>query len=176
MQSQLTIVPVELSEANQFVETHHRHHYPVVGHRFSIGVIDEDNRLRGVAIIGRPVARLIDHRRVLEVTRLATDGCPNACSALYAAAARAGKAMGYERIQTYILDSETGITLKAAGWYCEASVPGQRWDKHSGDDIHRRTDQDMGKKKRWSRWLNQPFGAIEIDQPQSDIMQLGLFG
>ena len=33
----LDIRPISLAEANAFVEEHHRHHKPVVGHKFSIG-------------------------------------------------------------------------------------------------------------------------------------------
>ena len=32
----LDIVPVSLAEANAFVSQYHRHHKPVVGHKFSI--------------------------------------------------------------------------------------------------------------------------------------------
>lgn len=105
----LRIVPLELRELNAFVANFHRHHKPVQGHRFSIGVIRTDtNLLVGGCSVGRPVARLTSQKWVCEVTRLVTDGTPNACSALYSAAARAAQNMGYERIQTFILDSETG--------------------------------------------------------------------
>ena len=112
----LTVIPLELKEANAFVAKLHRHHKPVVGHRFSIGCVDDGGILRGAAIVGRPVARLAGHPRdVLEVTRLCTDGTHNACSILYAAAAKAGKALGYKRIQTYTLPIEGGASLRAAG-------------------------------------------------------------
>ena len=56
---------IELKDANAFVEQYHRHHKPVVGHRFSIScVIDE--KVCGVAIVGRPVARLVDASTTLE--------------------------------------------------------------------------------------------------------------
>ena len=74
----LKIVPVELKEANVFISQHHRHHKPVKGHRFSIGVTKENN-LVGVAVVGRPVARRTNAKEVLEVTRLCTDGTKNAC-------------------------------------------------------------------------------------------------
>lgn len=32
----LEVVPMTLKEANAYVEQHHRHHGPVVGHKFSI--------------------------------------------------------------------------------------------------------------------------------------------
>lgn len=134
----LTVVPVDLSEANDFVETHHRHHRPVVGHKFSIGVADQTGRLRGVAIVGRPVARHRDDGSTLEVTRLCTDGAANACSMLYAAAWRAARAMGYSRIGTYILADENGTSLRAAGWRTVHRVRGRSWDTPTRrrDDRH----------------------------------------
>jgi hypothetical protein len=90
----------------------HRHHRPAQGHRFSIGVEGDDGMPHGAAIVGRPVARVIDSTRVCEVTRLVTDGTPHAASMLYAACARAAAAMGFDKIQTYILDTEPGTSLR----------------------------------------------------------------
>lgn len=141
---------VELWEANEFIEKHHRHHAPVVGHRFSLGVFG-DGRMVGVAVVGRPVARMTNHREVVEVTRLCTDGTPNAASKLYAACARAAHALGYRKIQTFILDTETGVTLKAAGWRYDGDSPGGQW-KHT-DGKPRRTDQPIAPKRRFCRDL-----------------------
>jgi hypothetical protein len=44
----LDICPVSLAEANEFVAEHHRHHRPVVGHKFSIGCTDGE-KIVGVA-------------------------------------------------------------------------------------------------------------------------------
>ena len=88
---------------------------------------------------------------MLEVTRLATDGSPNACSFLYGAAARAAVALGYDKIQTYILDSEPGTSLLAAGWVSEGEAGGGQW-KHT-DGKARRTDQPNGKNQRWAKVL-----------------------
>ena len=74
----LQIVPVSLSEANAFVRLHHRHHGPTVGHKFSLGIEDETG-IRGVAIVSRPVARMLDDGLTLEVVRVATDGVRNGC-------------------------------------------------------------------------------------------------
>lgn len=122
----LEICPITLKEANAFVEQHHRHHGPVVGHKFSIGCAS-DSGIVGVAIVGRPVSRYLDDGWTLEVTRLCTNGERNACSMLYAAAWRAARAMGYKRLVTYILDSERGNSLKAAGWRCVGQAGGLRW-------------------------------------------------
>lgn len=128
-QPRLTVVPLTLREANRFVLDVHRHHGRVQGCKFSIGVVDEDGTLRGVAIVGRPTARHRDDGETAEVTRLATDGCPNACSALYAAAWRTARAMGYRRLGTYILDSEPGTSLRAAGWKLMGEAGGGTWNR-----------------------------------------------
>ncbi|BDE87610.1 hypothetical protein CE91St42_20680 [Oscillospiraceae bacterium] len=122
----LNLIPVSLSEANSFVTMHHRTHKPVTGHKFSIGCT-ENGRLVGVAIVGRPVSRYLDDGLTLEVNRLCTDGARNACSFLYGAAWRAARAMGYRKIITYILDTESGASLRAAGWDCAGLAGGKRW-------------------------------------------------
>lgn len=122
----LELVPISLKEANAFVEQHHRHHRPVVGHKFSIAAAD-DREIVGVAIVGRPVSRYLDDGWTLEVNRLCTNGTKNACSFLYAAAWRAARNMGYKKLITYILDTETGSSLKAAGWKCVGQAGGKCW-------------------------------------------------
>lgn len=148
-QVRLFAVPLELRQANAVIGAWHRHHKPVQGHRFSIGCVDDGGNLHGVCVVGRPVARLAGHPQdVLEVTRVATDGTENACSILYGAAAKAAKALGYLRIQTYTLPSESGASLRAAGWVCEGEAGGGQW-KHT-DGKPRRTDQPTEKKLRWA--------------------------
>lgn len=127
-QMRLRVVPIALRAANDYIRDHHRHHSAVVGHKFSIGVMDDSDALRGVAIVGRPVARARDDGLTLEVTRVATDGAANACSMLYAAAWRAARAMGYERLGTYTLESEPGTSLRAAGWVVVHQVRGRSWN------------------------------------------------
>jgi hypothetical protein len=85
--------------------------------------------LRGVAIVGRPVARAYQDGLTLEVNRTATDGTKNANSMLYGAAWRAAKALGYRRLVTYTQEGETGASLKAAGWVIVAQRPPRPgWD------------------------------------------------
>ena len=122
----LEIVPMTLREANAYVEQNHRHHGPVAGHKYSIG-LSNGEKIVGVAIVGRPVSRHLDDGWTLEVNRLCTDGTKNACSMLYAAAWRAARAMGYKRLVTYILESENGASLRAAGWKCVGQAGGLRW-------------------------------------------------
>lgn len=122
----IEIVPITLKEANAFVSAYHRHHGPVAGHKFSIGLSDGE-KIIGAVIVGRPVSRYLDDGWTLEVNRLCTDGSRNACSMLYAAAWRAARAMGYKRLITYILESETGVSLRATGWKCIGQAGGLRW-------------------------------------------------
>jgi hypothetical protein len=128
--ARLALAPLDLDEANAFVAEHHRHHRPVVGHKFSLGAALAE-RIVGVAIVGRPVARLRDDGATLEITRLCTDGTPNACSFLYGAAARAAFALGYRRIGTYILANENGASLRAAGWRLIGGTDGGSWSRPS---------------------------------------------
>lgn len=119
--------PISLDEANAFVRLHHRHHKPVVGHKFSIAAVF-DAAVVGVVIVGRPISRHRDNGRTLEVTRLCTDGTRNACSFLYGAAARATFALGYAAIGTYIRADEDGTSLVAAGWREIGRTKGRSWD------------------------------------------------
>ena len=121
-------VRIDLTEANAFVEQHHRHHKPVIGHLFSIGASLED-KIVGVVIVGRPVARLRDDGVTAEVTRLCTDGTRNACSFLYGKAARAAFALGFQRIGTYILANEPGTSLMATGWRLIGETNGGTWTR-----------------------------------------------
>lgn len=119
----LHLVPVSFRTACGFVAMHHRHHKPPVGCKFVIGVADAGGVLRGVAIIGRPVARMADDGMTLEVTRTATDGTPNTNSMLYGAARRATFALGYRRLVTYTQAGESGSSLRAVGWRVVAERP-----------------------------------------------------
>lgn len=120
----MKVIPISLKQANEFVEKYHRHHSPVVGHKFSIGALDNKDSLVGVAIVGRPVSRYLDDGKTLEVTRLCTDGTYNACSFLYSRCAKIAKDMGYEKIITYILETENGASLRASGWTLEKENAG----------------------------------------------------
>lgn len=133
-------VRIGLDEANTFVAQHHRHHPPVVGHLFSIGASLGD-KIVGVAIVGRPVARMRDDGLTVEVTRLCTDGTRNACSFLYGAAARAAFALGFQRIGTYILASENGATLRASGWRLIGERGGGSWSVPSRPRVDKHPTQ-----------------------------------
>lgn len=138
--SKFTHVRIELSEANVFVTQHHRHHKPVVGHLFSLGA-SLDGKIVGVAIVGRPVARMRDDGMTAEVTRLCTDGTKDCCSFLYGACARAAFALGFLRIGTYILASEPGTSLTASGWRNLGERGGGTWDTPSRPRVDKHPTQ-----------------------------------
>lgn len=147
-QTRLTVIPCELDEANYYVKENHRHNGPVTCHKFSLAVADEENQIRGVAIVGRPVARALCDSWTLEINRVCTDGHPNACSMLYAAAWRAARAMGYRRVVTYTLTTEPGTSLKAIGFRCIGEVGGGTW--HRPNCGRPRIDKHPTQKKfRW---------------------------
>ena len=145
--SGLQLRPCSLKEANAFVGLEHRHHPPTRGHKFSVSVTLH-GRVVGVAIAGRPVARALDPAVWLEVTRVCTDGTPNACSMLYGACRRAGLAMGYDphQIITYTLASEPGGSLRASGWVTDKLVKGQSWHRPGRARTDRAPTED---KTRW---------------------------
>lgn len=122
----LVLAPISLTEANEFVADHHRHSVPTVGHRFSLAAAHGD-KVVGVAIVGRPVARGLDDGWTLEALRVCTDGTRNACSFLYAAAWRATRALGYRKLITYTRRDESGASLRAAGWKVVGEVTARSW-------------------------------------------------
>lgn len=145
----LEIRPIGLKTANSFVEKYHRHHKATAGHKFSICVCCGET-IVGVAICGRPVSRYMDDGTVIEINRLCTDGTKNACSMLYGACCRIAKDMGYRKIITYILQSETGSSLKASNFICEGEAGGGMWTGSRARD----NGVPKEKKTRWSRELN----------------------
>lgn len=145
----LFIRPIHLKEAKEFVKKHHRHNIPPVGGKFAIACYDGSN-LCGVAICGRPTARRSDNGRTLEIYRNCTDGTRNACSKLYGVCCRIAKAMGYERVVTYTLESERGASLRAANFNFEGTAGGLAWTgaRHRNYYI---SPEEM--KNRWARAL-----------------------
>ena len=145
----LIAVPLELSQANNFVDKLHRHHNSVHRDKFRVGC-EIDGRLVGVIQLARPVSRILDNGKIIEVVRLCTDGTPNVCSFLYSRAARIAQEMGYCKIITYILDSESGTSLKASGWHKEADTQGHKWSCRTRS---RNTTAPTCNKQRWAKDL-----------------------
>lgn len=119
----MKIVPITLAEAREFIEKHHRHNHPPTGHKFAVGLLNDERALIGVATAGRPVARNLDNRFTLEVNRTCTTGERNANSMLYGAVRRAASAMGYLRLYTYTQATEAGASLRAAGFRKDKILP-----------------------------------------------------
>jgi len=145
----MKIVPLRMSQANEFISKYHRHNKPVDhrGHRFSIGLIDDSGELLGVAIAGQPIAQKNDDGFTLEILRVCVlDGHHNANSMLYGRVRRIGMLMGYRRIITYTLQSESGASLRAVG-ATEEEIRTYPWDRPARP----RHDQDVTylQKLRW---------------------------
>lgn len=141
----LTVVPLPLGEANAYVERHHRHSNPTVGHKFSLGAALGEEVV-GVAIVGRPVARPLDDGWTLETLRVCSTGERNVCSFLYGASWRATRALGYRRLITYTLKSESGSSLRAAGWRVVGEVTARSWDTPSRPRVDKHPLQE---RLRW---------------------------
>lgn len=146
----LKLQPVTLLQADAYVAKHHRHSNPVRGQKLAVGVADDEG-LRGVAIWGRPISRVIQENKcAMEILRVCTDGVRNGCSKLYAACCWAGKGAGYTLAVTYTLESESGASLRAAGFRPVAEVKDRQWDCASRP----REERDLvGDKIRWERAL-----------------------
>jgi hypothetical protein len=143
----LTITPINFAEANAFVSKHHRHHKPMQGCKFCVAVSVEE-KVCGVCIVGRPVARFLDNGWTLEVNRCCTDGTRNACSMLYGAAWKASKALGYKRLITYTLPLEGGSSLKASNWTLVGERGGGNWNVQSRPRIDT-SEYLQGQKLLW---------------------------
>ena len=127
----MEIRPISLKFAKEFVLLNHRHNKPPVGHKFSVGLFNNDICV-GVAIAGRPVARMLDDGVTLEVIRTCTDGTRNANSMLYGAIVRAATALGYRKCVTYTQHDESGASLRGAGWTPVAELKARAgWDTPS---------------------------------------------
>ncbi len=149
----MKIIPITLREADTLIRTwhrDHRHHLPVKAHRFSLGLLDGD-RLVGAVIVGIPMARLTDRHQVAEVTRLAADGTPNACSRLLSAASKAAAAQGYARVEMFVAPTERSAPafLRAAGFRFDGESSGRQWSHDRKTDNRSRRTSTPGPKHRW---------------------------
>ncbi len=149
----LRLVPVNLAEASQFVKQFHRHHEPVPGAKFCLAV-SSGEKIVGVAIVGRPISRMLDDGWTLEVNRTCTDGTRNANSMLYGACQRAAWALGYKKVITYTLPEESGSSLRGAGWKLIGEAGGGKWHRKSRPRVDLHPTQ---KKLKWQ--LDNPEDA-----------------
>lgn len=144
--SKLTVIPISLRESNDFVSSYHRHNGRTSrdGGKFAIGATTGEEMV-GVAIVGRPIARLLDDGYTAEVTRTCTS--PNApkgtVSFLYSKCWRICQAMGYRKLITYTLQTESGASLRRAGWKIVGQTKPGGWDRE-------------GRERRWQSIYDQP--------------------
>lgn len=152
----MIVVPLTLRQANDFVELHHRHSARTAndGGKFAIG-LTVDDELIGVAIVGRPVARMLAEVGTAEVLRLCvTPAAPKgACARLYARCKRIWQQMGGRRLVTYTLARERGASLRGAGFIIEAVVPARSWSTPSRPRPARALDREA--KVRWGCELSE---------------------
>lgn len=141
----MELKPITVRAASAFVAEHHRHHDAPRGAKFCLAAWHE-NQLVGVAMVGRPVSRMLDNGTTAEVIRVATDGTRNACSFLYGAAKRAAQAMGYRKVVTYTLIEESGASLKAVGWNRMGVTGGGSWSRPSRPQVDH---HPLQQKIRW---------------------------
>jgi hypothetical protein len=73
-------VPLELKDANAFVAEHHRHNAPVKRDKWRFGVVDNNGKLIGILQAAKPVARMLDDGKTIEIVRCCSDGTKNLCS------------------------------------------------------------------------------------------------
>ena len=163
----LDVMPTSLEQANAFVGMLHRYHKPVQGHKFSLAVADVERKVRGVAIVGRPVSRHLDDGWTLEVNRCCTDGARNACSMLYGAAWRAAKALGYKRMITFTLPEEGGASMRAAGWRLVRTADTQANWKRDGREYDEKK-YIFGAKTLWEATV----GVPAYPPPQVPVQEL----
>lgn len=162
-QAKIRIRPLTPKRANDYVVAWHRHHGPLPGGFawFAVGAVANDE-IVGVAIAGRPTNRNNDDGMTVEVLRVATCGFPNAASALLGACARAALALGAERVITYTLESESGKSLRGAGWQEEKRGIVSWWTH--GNTRPKAVDREhMGMKKvRWAKALSAPGASATV--------------
>jgi hypothetical protein len=124
----LTLQPITMQDAKAVVGRWHRHNKPPLSGLFAIAA-SADEQVVGIVIAGRPNARALQDGFTCELTRNCTNQHRNACSFLYGAARRAAVAMGYRRVYTYTLKSESGSSLRAAGFVVDAVLePRATWN------------------------------------------------
>lgn len=176
--SKISVVPLTVPRANAFVKSVHRHHAPIPGGFawFCVGAV-ADCKLVGVAIAGRPTNRNNDDGQTVEVLRVATDGTPNACSALLGSCARAAQAIGAYRILTYTLTEEGGYSLRGAGWICECEDTGKSWWTHAGTRAPAIARDHMSvHKSRWGKKFSVPITyEVPSEQQTTEQAQTDLF-
>lgn len=143
--------PIELKDCQAFVTEQHRHLKKVViRDKFRVAAYDETG-LVGVVQVSRPRARMLDNGLNLEVVRVAIiddrERASNCVSFLLGRVYQIAKAMGYQKLVSYILDIENGHSYKASGWVYESDTKGGLGWENRG----REPTEQPGPKQRWCK-------------------------
>lgn len=151
----LRLAPLTLRRANDFVAEHHRHSGRTVrnGGRFAVAALC-DGEIVGVAIVGNPISATLMDGVTAEVTRVCAchDAPKNTCSFLLGRCWRIWQQMGGKRMVTYTLQSESGASLRGAGWKIVGEVkPHRGWSNKSDADGIRRKNQAIYQQPKF-RW------------------------
>lgn len=143
----LQIVPISIKQANEYVAKWHRHNSPVRIARFALAVQGEDGNIHAVGIVGLPLARALMDGYIVEILRVASDGTRNTCSMLYGNCRKAAFALGFNRVITYNLHTESGASLKAAGFQLVCTTAGGKtWQNRPG---RKHQQVVFSEKNRW---------------------------
>lgn len=144
----LRLAPMTVKAARAYVAEHHRHLGNCHGGLFAVAALAGDE-VAGVAIAGHPARVWMGTGRIV-ITRVATEGAPNACSMLYGAMCRAAKALGWREAWTYTLPHESGASLRAAGFRDMGLTRDEEWHRPSRA---RAAMPIRAQKRRWMREL-----------------------
>jgi hypothetical protein len=158
----LTSKPITIRQANEFIKQFHRHHRPTTRNsgRWAIAAINTNDEIVGVSIVGNPVSATMMDGYTVEITRLCVreDAPKGTCSFLLSKCCTIWRTMGGKKVITYTLDSESGSSLKGAGWQLSGIVkPHRRWqNKTKADGVERDSLKIYElSKKRWERNLQE---------------------
>lgn len=162
----LCTLPMTIKAATKVVAKVHRRKKKLTGALWAVQVRCE-GRLAGVAVVGRPVARMLQGEgdflcERLEVVRVAVvESTPNGCSMLYGACSRAARGMGALSLHTYTRHDEPGTTLRAAGWVRDENERGDpllfgggQGDRPARPRPHR--EDDAPRHRWWAQWSKRP--------------------
>jgi len=154
----LELRPIGTREASAVVLRLHRHLPRVVGGLFAVACFDGDE-LVGVGVASLPKAPRSRDGFTVEISRVATDGHPNACSKIYGALGRACAAIGVKRIITFTRLDEPGTSLRASGFRETGLTREQSWDRPSRHRSH-----VPSQVRRWERLIGfQPPGPFFLE-------------
>lgn len=145
----MLVKPISIRDADKFVSANHRHNKAAANGKFAIACYDGEE-LIGVGIGGRPRSRHLDNGLTFEVYRVCTNGHKNATSFLYSKMKKIAQLMGYTKIITYTLQSESGSSLKAIGAVIEKNVEHKRQWNDSGKTKRNHQTVTIQLKFRWA--------------------------